>query len=169
MDIIRKGKEVWKRIEGVGKFPSEEDHDMYKEGIEHLTAEKTDWSRIEHFKPKEFSCKCGKCLVSDLVISFDLVLRLDALRKLFNGVIRINSGYRCDEHPETLKNPMSSHNLGEAVDIAAKTSALRFRLLQLIFNNHLFTRIGMGKDYLHLDIDEDKPQDLVWDYYHIKQ
>ena len=94
-----------------------------------------------------------------------MVLRLDALRKLYGSPIKINSGYRCDEHPETLKRPTSSHAVGEAVDIEAKTSASRFRLLQLIFNNHLFSRIGIGENYLHLDIDEEKTQDLVWDYY----
>jgi hypothetical protein len=143
-------KDGWKEVNNVGEFPDD--------GSVH------DWSVVKHFKSSEFSCKCGKCH-GRYGVNFDLVLRLDALRKLFNGVIRINSGYRCDEHPETLKNPTSSHNHGEAVDIAVKTSASRFRLLQLIFNNHLFTRIGIGEDYLHLDIDEDKPQDLMWDYY----
>ena len=143
-------KEGWKNINNVGEFPDD--------GSLH------DWSFVKHFKSSEFSCKCGKCH-GRYGINFDLVLRLDALRKLFGSPIKVNSGYRCDEHPETLNNPTSSHAVGEAVDIAVKGSAARFRLLQLVFNNHLFTRIGIGEDYLHLDIDEEKTQDVVWDYY----
>ena len=147
MDITRKGREGWKDIERVGEFPVD------------------DWSVIQHFKSSEFSCKCGKCH-GRYGINFDLVLRLDALRQLYEGPIRINSGYRCDDHPKTLDNPTSSHNVGgNAVDISVKTSAARFKLLKIIFNNHLFRRIGIGKEYLHLDIDPEKSLDIKWDYY----
>ena len=116
MDITRKGREGWKDIEKVGQFPVD------------------DWSVIKHFKPSEFSCKCGSCH-GQLGINFDLVLRLDALRQLYESPIRINSGYRCANHPKTLDNPTSSHNVGgNAVDISVKTSAARFKLLKIIFN-----------------------------------
>ncbi len=123
-----------------------------------------DWQIIEYFKPHEFSCKCGKCY-GILGINFDLVLELEVLRKAYGLPIKVNSGYRCEDHVETKKNPTSSHHVGgNAVDISVKTSRERYMILDVIFKQDLFQRIGIGKDFLHLDIDKDKSPLVAWLY-----
>lgn len=174
MDITRKGREEmkikkipegeWKEIKGVGKFPE----GMYKEGMEYLEADQLakidDWSIIKYFKPHEFSCKCGKCH-GQLGIDFELVLALDHMREIYGHPITINSGYRCDEHEETKKNPKSSHHVGgRAVDVSAKTSRIRYQLLHTALQYDIFQRIGIGKDFLHFDLDPDKDQMVAWLY-----
>jgi hypothetical protein len=50
-----------------------------------------------------------------------------------------------------------------AVDLGAYTSHERY---VIIFNaiSIGFRRLGIGKNFLHLDIDEEKPQEVVWLY-----
>lgn len=51
-----------------------------------------------------------------------------------------------------------------AVDIAIPNSSYRYQVIRFLMQEHI-TRIGIGKNFLHFDIDPDKPQGVVWDYY----
>ena len=90
---------------------------------------------------------------------------IDKLQKARNiaGVpMVINSGYRDDDHPETLKNPTSSHNAGYAVDI--KTTPATARKIESALREAGFTRIGIAKTFIHADDDPTKPQRVTWFY-----
>ena len=125
-----------------------------------------------HFSQSEVACKCNRCRGA-AKISPDLMRRLQQMRDAV-GPIRITSGVRCRKHPESRTRPTSSHvpndlgdiegKVGHAVDIAAGTSARRFRLLAAAIAAD-FTRIGIGKSFLHLDNDYKKSQGVIWDYY----
>ena len=133
--------------------------------IKYYFKEEPEWDGdVKYFKLKEFACKCGKCdgLAN---VNFDLVLALDKLREKYGLPIKINSGYRCLQHPNTKDSPTSSHYVGGcAADISVKSSRERFMLLDLIIRHDLFDRIGIGKDFLHLDIDKDKDKMVAWLY-----
>ena len=75
----------------------------------------------------------------------------------------INSAYRGPEHPLSIKNPTSSHIKGLAVDISAKDSRDRFLILDALINVG-FTRIGIAGTFIHVDIDLDKSQNVIWTY-----
>ena len=125
-----------------------------------------------NFSHSEVACKCGRCRGA-AKISPDLMRRLQQLRDAV-GPIRITSGVRCRKHPESRTRPTSSHvpndlgdiegKVGHAVDIAAVGSRRRFRLLAAAIAAG-FTRIGIGKSFLHLDNDYKKSQGVIWDYY----
>ena len=125
-----------------------------------------------NFSHSEVACKCGRCRGA-AKISPDLMRRLQQMRDA-GGPIRITSGVRCRKHPESRTRPTSSHvpndlgdiegKVGHAVDIAAVGSRRRFRLLAAAIAAG-FTRIGIGKSFLHLDNDYNKSQGVIWDYY----
>lgn len=90
---------------------------------------------------------------------------LDMARHLAKVPFIINSGYRTPEHNAKVggaKN--SSHLKGFAVDIACKDSATRSRMLTALMDVG-FTRIGIGRNFIHVDNDPDKPQNVIWHYY----
>ena len=131
-----------------------------------------DKSITRNFSHAEIACKCGRCKGA-AKISPDLMVRLQAMRDEV-GPIRITSGVRCRQHPESRTRPTSSHvpadlgdvegRCGHAVDIAAVGSRRRFRLLDAALAAG-FVRVGIGKGFLHLDNDYKKSQGVAWDYY----
>ena len=140
-------------------------------GIESGSGE-LDWD-FTYFSPQEFACKCDKCITNydnELKVSTRLIEKLEHLRKLYKLPIKINSGFRCKDHPLTISRPeskgLSSHAKGLAADISAKSSRERYALIQLIIKHNLFSRIGVsGKDnFIHVDIDKDKSDQLIWIY-----
>ena len=126
----------------------------------------------KNFSHAEIACKCGRCRGA-AKISPDLITRLQAMRDEV-GPIRITSGVRCRQHPESQTRPTSSHvpadlgdgegRCGHAVDLAAVGSNRRFRLLDAALAAG-FVRVGIGKTFVHLDNDHKKAQGVAWDYY----
>jgi len=118
-----------------------------------------DWSKVKFFNKKEFNCKC--CGKSN--ISTNLVLKLDLARELAETPFVITSGYRCTKHNREVGGVQNSaHVVGLAVDIVVPDNVARLNILRgLIIAG--FRRIGIGKDFLHADIDKSKPNSM-WLY-----
>jgi len=113
------------------------------------------------FKYEEFECKCG-CGLNN--ISDVLVEKLNTARRLAGVPFVITSGSRCTEHNAKIGgSKTSSHLKGLAVDIKANDSRIRYLILTALVNAG-FNRIGIAKDFIHVDIDEDKTDDVVWVY-----
>jgi zinc D-Ala-D-Ala carboxypeptidase len=121
-----------------------------------------DWSKIKHFKKSEFDCGCG-CGYN--IMSESVLLALDTARETLGFPLVITSGCRCQKYNDRLKNsvPDSAHVLGLAVDIDCTESQNRFLLLSTLTNLG-FKRFGIGKTFLHADLDASKPQYCVWLY-----
>ena len=117
--------------------------------------------KIKHFKKSEFTCKCG---CGETVISDDLLYMLDRAREFAKKPFKINSGYRCKNHPESKKNPTSSHIKGLAVDIECKDSSTRAIMMDALVYAE-FERFGLHKSFIHVDIDVvDKVSPVIWLY-----
>jgi uncharacterized protein YcbK (DUF882 family) len=118
----------------------------------------------KNFNAYEFRCKCGLCEASDNKMDMDFVKTLQEARDVAGRLLKITSGFRCSQHPESLKRPTSSHTLGLAVDIATPDSSSRHNIVRALIRVGL-SRIGIGKNFVHVDADLDKPANVMWDYY----
>lgn len=115
----------------------------------------------KYFTKEEFVCKCG-CGGCD--ISQKLVDKLNTVRELSKERMTINSGFRCLSHNKAIgSSDTSSHCKGLAVDIQADNSAYRYKLLRILYFLG-FERIGIHDKFIHVDIDENKPQNITYLY-----
>lgn len=96
----------------------------------------------------------------------EFVRKLDIMREQCGFPFKIESGFRTQAQNDALADSVSdsAHLSGLAVDIRIVDSSKRFKLLQVAFNNGI-RRIGIGRNFIHLDADNSKPQDVAWDYY----
>lgn len=95
-------------------------------------------------------------------IKSSLIRRLDLAREISKVPFIISSGYRDKNHPESIKNPTSSHIKGLAVDIAVNES--NKIIIYEALKKAGFNRIGVASNFIHADIDTDKPQFRTWFY-----
>ena len=114
---------------------------------------------VKHFSEEEFACPC--CGYQDM--SLDFVEELDKARSEAGVPFVISSGYRCEKHNEEVGGVSgSAHTKGLAVDIAVKSSSDRFKILQALIRR--FDRIGISKNFIHVDWDHRKSKEVCWLY-----
>lgn len=114
-----------------------------------------------HFTEEEFACRCG---CHRYAIDFKLIMMLEEARTVSGVPYMIRSGCRCPSwNIHEGGKPSSAHltdvDNGErcqATDIAVFTDRGRFNVIRGLLAAG-FTRIGIGSDFLHVDIDSDKP------------
>ena len=112
----------------------------------------------DNFYRDEFACKCG-CLQSD--ISRKLVSLLQDVRDEYGFPIKVTSAVRCPEWNAKVEgSPTSSHLEGLASDLFCEDAHLRYRLLNILFTK--FKRIGVYKNFFHVDVDDKKPNPVCW-------
>lgn len=101
---------------------------------------------------------------SGQLMSPTLLGMLDAARKLYGKSITINSGFRTKSHNAKVGGVKSSSHLnGLAVDIKIDGSTDRFALYEAL-RSVGFKRLGVGKTFIHVDIDISKPSNVMWLY-----
>ena len=89
---------------------------------------------------------------------------LDEVREKFGKPIVINSGYRTIEHNHKVGGKSnSSHLKGLAADIKCTNSTDRFKLIYILQETG-FQRIGIADTFIHVDLDFDKSQQVMWTY-----
>ena len=124
--------------------------------------------KFKYFTYKEFDCKGGQGKGENM--SDDFICLLDDARELAGIPFKITSGYRTEEYNKRLMDYgfqasiTSSHLKGLAADIEVKSSEDRFRIIGSLISVGIY-RIGIGKDFIHCDIDENKKPNLIWTYY----
>tara|TARA_R110002167_G_scaffold91458_1_gene246107 strand:- start:176876 stop:177232 length:357 start_codon:yes stop_codon:yes gene_type:complete len=112
------------------------------------------------FDSSEFSCNC--CGLSN--ISSKLVKWLQVARDFAGIPFVITSGTRCPVHNKKSGGLASSaHLAGYAVDIAVDNGRERHIILAALIKAG-FTRIGISKHFIHVDIDPSKPSPTIWLY-----
>jgi len=93
------------------------------------------------------------------------VEELEKARVLSGVPFVINSGYRCPSHNASVGGkPTSAHLAGKAVDISSMGSLSRFKIISSSIQAG-FSRIGIGRTFVHIDSDDTKPSSVIWDYY----
>ena len=113
-----------------------------------------------NFNVEEYACKCG-CGRKD--IKDDLARKVQKVRDILGRSITINSGIRCDRHNGNIgASETSSHIGGWAADLKTRGSADRYALLQAAIQ--VFDRVGIAKNFIHVDVDANKTAGVVWMY-----
>lgn len=94
-----------------------------------------------------------------------LIELLDQAREIAGIPFIINSGYRTPAHNKAVGGvATSSHTKGLAVDIQTQGSGTRYKVLAACIKVG-FNRIGIGRGFIHVDIDETKTKEVAWHYY----
>ena len=89
---------------------------------------------------------------------------LDEIREEAGIPFVINSGFRTP-----LRNQIdggkgdSAHLKGKAADVAAPSGTEKFLIVQAALVKGI-KRIGIGKTFIHLDVDETLPSPVIWTY-----
>ena len=116
---------------------------------------------LKYFKPGEFSCGCG-CGENNMQPTF--LWKLEQARELACIPFPITSGFRCQAHNEKVGGKKSSdHISGRGVDIKATTGREKFLIVNAGLNAGI-TRIGVGKNFVHLGDGQNNPKRVLWTY-----
>jgi uncharacterized protein YcbK (DUF882 family) len=104
---------------------------------------------------------------SGLHMNREFVALLDKARDIVDGqmIFKITSGYRTENYNDNVLKARigSSHKLGLAVDIAYNGSRERYLLINSLMSVGI-NRIGIGKTFIHCDVDSVKDQNVIWTY-----
>ena len=111
------------------------------------------------FSSSEFKCKCG---CGAFARRDKLIYKLQKIRTKMGIPITINSGTRCNAHNREVGGvDTSSHLDGLAADITCDDNWKLLRACLLEFER---VGVGHGLSYIHVDIDDKKPQKALWFY-----
>ena len=93
----------------------------------------------------------------------EFLFKLDEARMLAGTPFKITSGYRTEAHNKKVGGVKgSSHTKGCAVDIAVNSGLQRSSIVCALAKAG-FTRIGIAKTFVHVDLDKEK-QNSIWLY-----
>jgi uncharacterized protein YcbK (DUF882 family) len=114
------------------------------------------YSNLRYFDEREFEYPYK--------MDVQLLRRLDTARALAGIPFVITSDYRSEAHNEAVGgSPDSAHMKGLAVDLSCPDSHTRFIMIDGL-RTAGFRRIGLGANFIHVDIDDSKPDQRIWLY-----
>ena len=120
------------------------------------------WEGIKYFKPSEFDSPDD--IDSGLEMNIELIKILDKIRHDIGFPLKINSGYRTESHNTKVGGkPKSAHTKGVAIDVSCLDSRQRYKLIGLIYKYDI-KRFGLDDNFIHIDIDMEKDQEVCWFY-----
>jgi len=117
-------------------------------------------SDTEHFKEIELACFCcGRSWVKQQLLDW-----LEEVRLIYKKPMIIESGCRCPDYNTQVRGvPGSAHITGEAADVRCVFAQDRLDLIEaFIFVG--FQRIGLSRNFIHIDISKTLPQKVLWLY-----
>ena len=116
---------------------------------------------LRYFAIGEFDCPC--CHANMMDIGF--LYRLDDARHISGVPFKINSGFRCLKHNYDIpgSSSTSSHLVGLAADVACTDDTDRYFILDALIDVG-FMRLGLRKDFIHVDYDLTKKSEVFWVY-----
>ncbi len=114
------------------------------------------------FEYSEFDSPDEKNSYMNMDVAF--LNKLSKARELAAIGFKITSGYRSPAHNAKVGGvTLSSHTVGRAVDIYAPTSTQKYIIINALLQAG-FNRIGVAKNFIHVDDDPSKSEDVIWTY-----
>jgi len=118
---------------------------------------------LKYFSQKDFDKCSPPCKLEDMNENF--MKKLDIARQVCKAPFIVTSAFRSEIwEQEQGRDGTSSHTKGLAIDLKAESSIFRYKLIVSLLSVG-FNRIGIGKNFIHVDIDKDKPSNVIWHYY----
>ena len=107
-----------------------------------------------------YACHCG--------CGFDIIdPRIDPIYQSIANMVpgtKVNSACRCTEHNRACGGkPNSAHLTGKACDVSCGGSTNRFEIIRILLQYGV-RRIGLANSFIHFDLDDEKPQDVIFFY-----
>lgn len=118
--------------------------------------------KLKYFSDSEFQRCQPACSVSDC--DETALVMLDTLRERCGFPLILNSAFRSPSYEKKKgRAGTSSHCKGLAFDIRCYDTKLRFVLVSNAISVG-FTRIGIAKNFVHIDCDYKKSNPCIWLY-----
>jgi len=118
---------------------------------------------LRYFTQSDFDKCTPTCMLEDMSPTF--MEMLDSARHICNIPFVPTSAFRSEIYErEQGRDGTSSHTKGLAIDLKATTSTERFKIINALISIGL-TRIGIGENFIHVDMDKSKAQKVIWHYY----
>jgi len=118
-----------------------------------------DWHR--YFSKEEISCNCGCGL---MVVDEELMEMMVRARIRAGIAFPVVSWCRCREYNKRVGGTVESAHMDcKAVDIRVSGVGERFVMAEALFWTG-FRRFGIGRSFIHVDIDREKMQNVMWTY-----
>ena len=119
-------------------------------------------TNLKYFKLSEFDSPDEPNSGSKMDKKF--LEKLDYARHNAGIPFKINSGYRTKAWNSKVGGRVgSSHINGLAADIGYNGSRDRYIIVKSLMEVGI-TRIGIGKSFIHCDVDKQKDQEVIWLY-----
>ena len=117
----------------------------------------------KYFAASEFRRCTPSCSIKQM--DADFLALLDRVRERAGIPLVLNSAFRSREYERQMgRTGTSAHCNGKAVDIRCNTSSNRLKIVRAAIGWGI-TRIGIGKNFVHIDNDPTLPQGVIWTYY----
>lgn len=114
------------------------------------------------FKESEFNKCTPYCSLQNMEQSF--IDRLDAMRLITGVPMILTSAYRSfDWEISKGRTGTGDHPQGKGADIQCTTTGQRHRFLNAAIRAG-FSRIGIGKNFIHVGSGNNLPEKVVWLY-----
>jgi len=118
---------------------------------------------LRYFSQRDFDTCNPPCKLQDMDQTF--MKKLDIARQVAMLPFIVTSGFRSEIYEkEQGRDGTSSHTKGVAIDLGVSNSSERYKILNALLSVGI-NRIGIGENFIHADIDKDKPQSVIWHYY----
>lgn len=116
----------------------------------------------KYFSEREFNKCTPSCSLQDMNQEF--MDTMDRIREIAGIPLVINCAYRSKEHDLAKgRSGNSSHTRGLALDIRCNSSQNRNKILEACHKVGI-TRLGIGKNFIHIDTDKSLTQNITWLY-----
>lgn len=117
----------------------------------------------KYFKESEFRACVPSCSLQDMDAGF--MQTLDALRAQAGIPLVLNCAYRSRAWDISKgRSGNSAHTRGKAADIRCNAGATRMKIVKAALSLGI-KRIGIGKNFVHVDTDSSLPQNVIFHYY----
>ena len=117
----------------------------------------------KYFHANEFKKCTPSCSLDDMDGGF--LALLDSIREAAGIPLVLNCAYRSAAWEKSHgRTGNSAHTRGKAVDIRCTTSTNRLKIVKAAILCGI-KRIGIGKNFVHLDNDASLSQNVMWHYY----
>lgn len=97
-------------------------------------------------------------------MNYELLGMIDKAREIYGKPMVVTSGFRTESHNQKVGGVKSSSHLkGLAIDVACVSSSDRFKMIKALLEVG-FNRMGIASTFIHVDIDKNKYQNVIWTY-----